>query len=94
MSTTGSSPIKKATASYAPHIRSEVEKILKPNIEIVDMAKFWTLLGYTSKDFPRVDRHTKAAGIDTMVSMSEKAFTSSLNKLSAHMCTKLGLGKC
>ncbi|KJA13870.1 hypothetical protein HYPSUDRAFT_49570 [Hypholoma sublateritium FD-334 SS-4] len=92
MSTTGLSPIKKASAAYASHIRSEVEKVLEPKIELVNVDDFWKSLGYSSKEFPYADRHVKTAGIDTMEAMNEKVFSGCLSKLSAHVRTLLRLG--
>ena len=72
----------------------EVEKILSPKIEILQVAHFWKSLGYNPRDFPHVDKHVKNAGIDTMEPMNDKVFSSCLNTLSTHVRTKLGLGKC
>ncbi|KJA13916.1 hypothetical protein HYPSUDRAFT_49539 [Hypholoma sublateritium FD-334 SS-4] len=92
MSTTGSSPIKKASAAYASHIRSEVEKVLEPKIEVVNVDDFWKSLGYSKKEFPYADQHVKNAGIHTMEHMNDKVFSGCLNKLSAHVHTLLRLG--
>ena len=94
MSTSGSSPIKATHASYAPHIRSEVEKLLSTNIEILRAADFWKPLGYRARDFTRVDTHVKKAGIQTMEPMRDGVFSSCLNILSAHVRAKFRLGEC
>ncbi|KJA13323.1 hypothetical protein HYPSUDRAFT_209641 [Hypholoma sublateritium FD-334 SS-4] len=94
MSTTGSSPIKKGSAAYAPHIRSEIEKVIEPKIEVVDVDDFWKSLGYCKNEFPYADRHVRDAGIHTMdpMNLKDKVFSGCFNKLSAHVHTLLRLG--
>ena len=75
-------------------IRSEVEKILSTNIEILSVPDFWKSLGYCPQDFPRVYRHVRNAGIHTTEPMGDKVFSSCLNILSAHVCAKFGFGEC